>query len=256
MVGVDARDERLDLRRVGVIADDADPGAAAGAGLRRGVLHGAGHVVGTRARARGAPADVDGGAGLPEDGGDGGAGPAAGAGDEGDAVGEVGHARHHRAPRGACSDAPGGPPLSPLGAIVECHARSAGHRAGAPAPGARAALRQARRPARAPPAGQGLAPRPRAARASQFEHERHLKAINEAADQLDLAGRGLARRPGVAQRGQGQRAAATRKARAEEGRRAYEAEQRAREHAADRPSTTRSARACPTTRSCTATRAA
>ena len=29
VVGVDARDERLDLRRVGVIADDADPGAAA-----------------------------------------------------------------------------------------------------------------------------------------------------------------------------------------------------------------------------------
>ena len=86
MVGLDAGDERLDLRRVGVIADDADPGAAAGADLGRGVLDGAGHVVGARARARGAPGDVDGGAGLPEDGGDGGAGAAAGAGDEGDAV--------------------------------------------------------------------------------------------------------------------------------------------------------------------------
>ena len=98
VVGLDARDERLDLRRVGVIADDADPGAAAGADLRRGVLDGAGHVVGARARARRAPGDVDRGAGLAEDGGDGGAGAAAGAGDEGDAVGEVGHARHHRAP--------------------------------------------------------------------------------------------------------------------------------------------------------------
>ena len=39
----------------------------------------------------------------------------------------------------------------------------------------------------------------------QFEHERHLKAINEAADQLELARRGLARRARVAQRGQGQR---------------------------------------------------
>jgi hypothetical protein len=47
-----------------------------------------------------------------------------------------------------------------------------------------------------------------------------------------LAGRGLARRARVAQRGQGLRRA-TRKARAEEGRRAYEAEQRAREQAAD-----------------------
>ena len=35
VVGADARDERLDLRRVGVVADDADPGAAAGASPRR-----------------------------------------------------------------------------------------------------------------------------------------------------------------------------------------------------------------------------
>ena len=39
----------------------------------------------------------------------------------------------------------------------------------------------------------------------QIEHERHLKAINEAADQLENAGRGLARRARLAQRRQGQR---------------------------------------------------
>src|SRR6188508_1671322 len=60
----------------------------------------------------------------------------------------------------------------------------------------------------------------------QMEHERHLKAINEAADQLEaLAEESRAGKVS---------AAAARKARAEEGRRAYEAEQRAREHAADR----------------------
>ena len=67
----------------------------------------------------------------------------------------------------------------------------------------------------------------------QFEHERHLKAINEAADQLEQ----------LAEQSRGGRvsanavkvsAAAARKRRAEEGRRAYEAEQRARAHAADR----------------------
>src|SRR5436305_5040163 len=67
----------------------------------------------------------------------------------------------------------------------------------------------------------------------QFEHERHLKAINEAADQLEQ----------IAEESRGGRvsrnavkvsAAAARRARAEAGRRAYEAEQRAREHAADR----------------------
>jgi tetratricopeptide (TPR) repeat protein len=67
----------------------------------------------------------------------------------------------------------------------------------------------------------------------QFEHERHLKAINEAADQLER----------LAEQSRGGRvsanavkvsAAAARKRRAEEGRRAYEAEQRARADAADR----------------------
>src|SRR5689334_19571124 len=67
----------------------------------------------------------------------------------------------------------------------------------------------------------------------QFEHERHLKAINEAADQLEQ----------LAEQSRGGRvsanavkvsAAAARKRRAEEGRRAYEAEQRARAAAADR----------------------
>src|SRR5712671_2692703 len=67
----------------------------------------------------------------------------------------------------------------------------------------------------------------------QFEHERHLKAINEAADTLEQ----------IAEQSRGGRvsrnavkvsAAATRAARAEAGRRAFEAEQRAREHAKDR----------------------
>ena len=67
----------------------------------------------------------------------------------------------------------------------------------------------------------------------QLEHERHLKAINEAADQLEQ----------LAEESRGGRvtrnavkvgAAAARKRRAEEGRRAYEEEQRARADAADR----------------------
>ena len=67
----------------------------------------------------------------------------------------------------------------------------------------------------------------------QLEHERHLKAINEAADQLEQ----------LAEESRGGRvtrnavkvgAAAARKRRAEEGRRAYEEEQRARAEAADR----------------------
>src|SRR5215216_5445112 len=67
----------------------------------------------------------------------------------------------------------------------------------------------------------------------EFEHERHLKAINEAADQLEA----------LAEGSRGGRlflntvkvsAAAARKARAEEGRRAYEAEQRRRAAEADR----------------------
>ena len=39
----------------------------------------------------------------------------------------------------------------------------------------------------------------------QLEHERHLKAINEAADQLDAARRGVARRARHQERGQGRR---------------------------------------------------
>lgn len=67
----------------------------------------------------------------------------------------------------------------------------------------------------------------------QFEHERHLKAINEAADQLERMAEDL--RGGVVSRNAVKvSAAAARAARAEEGRRAYEAEQRAREHANDR----------------------
>src|SRR4051794_28204113 len=67
----------------------------------------------------------------------------------------------------------------------------------------------------------------------QFEHERYLKAINEAADQLerlaeDSRGGKISR-----QAGQGGAPPAP-PARAEAGRRAYEAEQRARESAADR----------------------
>jgi tetratricopeptide (TPR) repeat protein len=66
----------------------------------------------------------------------------------------------------------------------------------------------------------------------QFEHERHLKAINEAADQLERMAEDL--RGGVVSRNAVKvSAAAARAARAEAGRKAYEAEQRARERAAD-----------------------
>ena len=67
----------------------------------------------------------------------------------------------------------------------------------------------------------------------QGEHQRHLQAINDAADELE----------GLAEGSHGGRisanavrvsAAATRRARAEEGQRAYEAEQRARRAAAER----------------------
>src|ERR1700751_2726734 len=67
----------------------------------------------------------------------------------------------------------------------------------------------------------------------QFEHERHLKAINEAADQLERLAEG-------SRGGRGSRpaarasAAAARRAREEAGRRAYEAERRARAAAKDR----------------------
>src|SRR6202008_324519 len=67
----------------------------------------------------------------------------------------------------------------------------------------------------------------------QHEHQRHLQAINEAADQLERlaeqsrGGRGSRTAVKVS-------AAAARKAREDEGRRAYEAEQRARAAAEDR----------------------
>jgi len=67
----------------------------------------------------------------------------------------------------------------------------------------------------------------------QFEHERHLKAINEAADQLERLAEG-SRGGRVSKNAVKVSAAAARKARAEAGQRAYEAEQRAREQAADR----------------------
>jgi tetratricopeptide (TPR) repeat protein len=67
----------------------------------------------------------------------------------------------------------------------------------------------------------------------QFEHERHLKAINDAADQLMSLAEG-SRGGRVSRNAVKVSAAAARKARAEEGRRAYEAEQRRREEEADR----------------------
>src|SRR5690242_12467601 len=59
----------------------------------------------------------------------------------------------------------------------------------------------------------------------QFEHERHLKAINQAADQLESLAEGL-RGGRVSRNAVKVSAAAARAARAEEGRRAYEDEQR------------------------------
>jgi tetratricopeptide (TPR) repeat protein len=67
----------------------------------------------------------------------------------------------------------------------------------------------------------------------RHEHERHLQAINEAADQLEQLAE-TARGGRVTSSAVRASAAATRKAREEAGRRAYEAEQRAREAAADR----------------------
>src|SRR4249919_1046108 len=58
----------------------------------------------------------------------------------------------------------------------------------------------------------------------QFEHERHLKAINEAADQLEQLAEGL-RGGRVSANAVKVSAAAARAARAEAGRRAYEEEQ-------------------------------
>jgi tetratricopeptide (TPR) repeat protein len=66
----------------------------------------------------------------------------------------------------------------------------------------------------------------------QFEHERHLKAINEAADQLERLAEG-SRGGHVSRNAVRASAAAARRAREEAGRRAYEAEQRARAQAAD-----------------------
>jgi hypothetical protein len=67
----------------------------------------------------------------------------------------------------------------------------------------------------------------------QFEHERHLKAINQAADQLERLAEG-SRGGRVSENAVRASAAAARREREEEGRRAYEAEQRARAQAADR----------------------
>ena len=59
----------------------------------------------------------------------------------------------------------------------------------------------------------------------QLEHERHLKAINEAADQLEQLAED-SRGGRVTKNAVKVNAAAARRARAEEGRRAYEEEQR------------------------------
>src|SRR6201998_753735 len=67
----------------------------------------------------------------------------------------------------------------------------------------------------------------------QFEHERHLKAINEAADELERLAES-SRGGRVSRNAVKVSAAAARKAREEAGRRAYEAEQREREAAEDR----------------------
>src|SRR5882757_1620317 len=67
----------------------------------------------------------------------------------------------------------------------------------------------------------------------QFEHERHLKAINEAADQLESLAEG-SRGGRVSRNAVKVSAAAARAARAEEGRRNYEAAQRRQAADADR----------------------
>src|SRR5215218_11187104 len=66
----------------------------------------------------------------------------------------------------------------------------------------------------------------------QFEHERHLKAINEAADQLESLAEG-SRGGRVSRNAVKVSAAAAREARAEAGRRAYEEEQARRAQAAE-----------------------
>src|SRR5437773_1797614 len=67
----------------------------------------------------------------------------------------------------------------------------------------------------------------------QHEHQRHLQAVNRAADELESLAESF-RGGRVSTNAVQASAAAARKARAEEGRRAYEEEQRAREAAADR----------------------
>src|SRR5438067_6892119 len=67
----------------------------------------------------------------------------------------------------------------------------------------------------------------------QVEHERHLQAVNRAADQLESLAE-TSRGGRVSANAVRASAAAARKAREEEGRRAYEAEQRARAAADDR----------------------
>src|SRR5579859_5437999 len=67
----------------------------------------------------------------------------------------------------------------------------------------------------------------------QYEHERHLKAINEAADQLERLAE-CSRGGEVSRNAVKVSAAAARREREEAGRRAYEAEQRARENAQER----------------------
>src|SRR5258708_6169832 len=67
----------------------------------------------------------------------------------------------------------------------------------------------------------------------RHEHERHLQAINEAADQLEQLAES-SRGGSVSANAVRASAAATRKAREEAGRRAYEAEQRARAAEQDR----------------------
>src|SRR5213078_1812093 len=67
----------------------------------------------------------------------------------------------------------------------------------------------------------------------QHEHQRHLQAVNRAADELESLAESF-RGGRVSANAVKASAAAARKAREEEGRRAYEEEQRAREAAADR----------------------
>src|SRR6059058_4198978 len=67
----------------------------------------------------------------------------------------------------------------------------------------------------------------------QYEHERHLKAINQAADQLERLAEG-SRGGRVSRSAVRASAAAARREREEAGRRAYEAEQRQREQSAER----------------------